>query len=71
MAKCKHRKRVLLATASDVEFTPDQEPYTDGVIEHSGYARIIVESINMHWCPKCECVQDIEIDGEVIPIEEP
>jgi len=66
MAKtCRHRKGVILASANYVEFTPDQEPFTAGVIEPCGIDSIRVETLNIHYCPKCKVIQDVEVDGEV------
>ena len=63
--KCRHRNRVILAFANYVEFTPDQEPYNAGVVESCGLESIRVESISIHYCPKCNVVQSIEMDGEI------
>jgi hypothetical protein len=67
--KCRHRKRIILASASMVEFIPDQEPFTEGVIESCGIEYIKAENLNIHYCPRCKQIQDIEIDGEIF--EEP
>ena len=64
MKKCKHKK-VILASAVNVEFIPDQEPYTEGIEESCGIDSITIEAINIHYCPKCKVAQDIEIDGEI------
>lgn len=66
--KCRHRKRLILATAGDVEFIPDQEPFTDGVIESCGIGIIMIPAINIHYCPKCNTVSfdDISIDCEPV-----
>ena len=65
MAKCRHRKGLILACANYVVFTPDQEPFISGVIEKCGIESIRVESLNIHYCPKCKAIQDVEQDGEV------
>lgn len=63
--KCRHKKGIILAFASYVEFVPDQEPFTAGVIESCGIESIIATSISIHWCPKCRVAQDIEVeDGD-------
>ena len=67
--KCRHRKRVLLASANYVEFTPDQEPFTSGTIESSGIETIQLDAVNIHYCPKCNVVQDIEFDGHFTVFE--
>lgn len=60
---CKH-DRVILASATEVSFTPDQEPFKEGVVEPSGFEEITVESLNLRWCPHCKTVQSIEFDGD-------
>lgn len=72
MAKiCRHRKGIILATAGYVEFRPDQEPFTSGVIESCGIETIVIPAINIHYCPKCNAVKtdDITIDCEPIVYE--
>lgn len=66
--KCRHKKGIILATAEYVEFKPDQEPITDGVIESSGISSIEIPAMNIHYCPKCNTVDldDISIDCEPI-----
>lgn len=65
MAKCRHkRKRQIMATADYVEFTPDQEPFTPGVIECSGVSTITVQHLIASYCPKCGVVTSIDADGE-------
>jgi hypothetical protein len=44
-----------------VEFIPDDEPYESGKIESAGIEGITVGMINIHYCPKCNTVRDIEI----------
>lgn len=68
--KCRHKKGIILASALNVEFTPDQEPFKADVIEPSGFESIIAEAINIHWCPKCRVAQDIEVDGDWIAYED-
>ena len=62
--KCRHRKGIILASAQMVEFIPDQEPFKEGTIESCGIEYIKAENLNIHYCPKCKEVQDIESDGE-------
>ena len=71
MAKCRHRNGIVLAHASYVEFTPDQEPFKAGVIEHCGIETIMLSAMNIHYCPKCNEVKvdDISIDCEPIIYE--
>ena len=64
MKKCRHRKKVVLAFAHYVRFTADQEPYKEGVIESCEDDDIEVESIYIHWCERCQKVQDIGVDGQ-------
>ncbi len=64
MKKCRHRKNVVLMFARYVKFTADQEPYIEGVIERCQEDEIEVESIFIHWCERCQRVQDIEVDGD-------
>lgn len=66
--KCRHRKGIILATASYVEFTPDQEPYEAGIIESCGIETIQIPAINIYYCPRCNRVDfdDISIDCEPI-----
>lgn len=52
-----------MAVASYVEFHPDQEPFTPGVIEPCGVETITAATLIMHWCPKCKEAQSIEADG--------
>lgn len=68
MKKCRHRKGIILATAGNVEFTPDQEPFKAGVIEPCGIETIMISAMNIHYCPKCNTVDldDISIDCEPI-----
>lgn len=68
MKKCRHRKGIILATAGNVEFKPDQEPFTSGVIEPCGIETIMIRAINIHYCPKCNTVDadDIEIISEPV-----
>jgi hypothetical protein len=61
MGKCKH-KRTMLAIANYVDFRPDQEPFESGRIECAGVSKITIESIYIHYCPKCKKVIDIEIE---------
>ena len=60
--KCRHRNGIVLAHASYVEFTPDQEPFKEGVIEHCGIKTITAINITIYWCPKCQRAQSIEVD---------
>lgn len=55
-----------MASASGVEFTPDQEPFTNGVVESCGIETIVIPAMNIHYCPKCNTVNmdDISIDCE-------
>lgn len=71
MKKCRHRKGIILATAGNVDFTPDQEPFTEGVIESCGIETIMLPIINIYYCPKCNAVKldDINIDCEPIIYE--
>lgn len=62
--KCRHRKKVTLMLAHYVDFQADQEPYTEGVIEKCEDDVIQVESIFIHWCERCQKVQDIGVDGD-------
>ena len=62
--KCRHRKGIILAYANYVKFTPDQEPYTAGVVERCGFQSITGDSLYIHWCPKCKTIQDIGSDGD-------
>jgi hypothetical protein len=63
MSKCKHKKLMLLS-ANDVEFIPDEEPYEAGVIEPAGIDNIFVD-LNMHYCPKCNVVIDVTIEPKI------
>lgn len=65
MKKCRHRKGEILASTSMVRFIPDQEPFEAGVVENCGFEDIVAESVNIHYCPKCNEIQDIEVDGDV------
>lgn len=60
MAKCRHRKGIILAAANYVEFRPDQEPFVAGQVEDCGIELIQVESVFIHYCPKCEEVKSID-----------
>ena len=62
--KCRHKKGIILASACSVEFFPDQEPFTAGVVERCGIESIVADAINIHWCPKCKVAQDVESDGD-------
>jgi hypothetical protein len=62
--KCSHRKGFILAVATNVEFAPDQEPFVAGKIEQSGYDKIELDSICIHWCPRCKVVKKIYSDGD-------
>ncbi len=62
--KCRHRKKMVLATAHYVKFTPDQEPYREGVIESCEDEEIMVDSIFIHWCERCQKVRDIGVDSD-------
>lgn len=66
--KCRHKKGIILATAGYVEFIPDQEPFTAGVIESCRIEKIVISAMNIHYCPKCNTVDldDISIDCEPI-----
>lgn len=70
--KCRHRKGIILATAGNVEFIPDQEPFTDGVVESCGIKIIMLPAMNIHYCPRCNKVdfEDISIDCEPIVYED-
>jgi hypothetical protein len=48
--KCRHKTRVILAFANYVKFTPDE---------------ITVESISVHYCPRCKVLQSVETDGVI------
>jgi hypothetical protein len=65
MSKCRHKKRIILGGALRVSFIPDQEPYESGVIESCGIKEIVVDSLYLHYCPRCEQVVDIGVDGEI------
>ncbi len=60
---CRH-KRLILASADLVDFIPDQEPFESGTIECAGVNRISIGCINIHYCPKCNVVRDIEIEPD-------
>lgn len=62
MAKCRHKKKILM-TANKIEFTPDQEPFESGKIEHSGLESITVDSLTLRYCSKCKIIQYIDYDG--------
>ena len=64
MGKCRHKKGVILASANMIHFYPDQEPFKSGVLEKSGFESIVLESINIHYCPNCNTVE-IETTGDV------
>ena len=61
--KCRHRKGVITAIAHYVDFTPDQEPFTAGVIESCGLETITAEAIVICWCPKCRVAKYIDVDN--------
>ena len=67
--RCRHRKGVILAYANYVDFVPDQEPFKEGIIESCGLESIKVESTSVHYCPKCNVIQSLEVDGEIVPTE--
>jgi len=71
MRKCRHKKLILASTHELLIFIPDQEPYEADKIECCGISEIIVHSpINIHYCPKCKVIRDIELeDPEGIEIE--
>jgi len=58
---CKHTT-IILATADFVDFVPDQEPFEAGKIECAGICKISVDCINIHYCPICKKIRDIEIE---------
>lgn len=60
--KCRH-KRLILATAANVVFDPDEEPFTVDKVEPSGFEEITANAIHIHWCPKCNTAQVISIEG--------
>ena len=61
MSKCKHRNGVILASAYWTCFEPDQEPFTPDIIECAGVSEIMIEGINIAYCPRCNCVKWIEV----------
>jgi len=61
MAKCRHRK-LIMAHAYDVVFTPDQEPFESGKIEPAGVEDISCSTLIMHYCPKCK-EATVDCDG--------
>ena len=63
--RCRHRNRIILALADNVEFIPDQEPFKSGVIESCGLESITVETISVHYCLKCNVIQSIETEGDI------
>ena len=58
---CRHRK-LIVAHAFDVYFTPGQEPYTSGVVESCGVDAIIVGTLTIYYCPKCKAIKACEPD---------
>lgn len=62
MSKCRHKKGLITAVAHFVEFTPDQEPYTSGVIESCGLDCITAEAVVIQWCPICRAAKWIDVD---------
>ena len=64
MGKCRHKKGLILASANYIEFTPDQEPFEAGILEDCGMDTVDIDSIsiNIHYCPKCQQVKDIEVE---------
>ena len=71
MAKtCRHKKGIILASALNVDFTPDQEPFEADVIESSGYSAINLEYIDIGWCPKCKVLKWIESNGQAEGVRE-
>ena len=45
-----------------VEFTPDPEPYKDGVEEDTGIDSVTA-SVNIYYCPKCKDAKFDSIDN--------
>ena len=66
--KCRHRKRIALLTADYIEFTPDEEPFTSGVIEDSGITYVEC-NLNMLFCPRCKRVLRIDPDDVRVEME--
>lgn len=65
MSKCRHKKGIILASAWNIEFVPDREPFQSGVMESSGIETIDVGVIDIHYCPQCKQVVSIDTDGEI------
>jgi hypothetical protein len=65
MKRCRH-KRLVMAMADEVDFHPDQEPFTSGVVECAGVSEIVVNMIVIRYCPICKRVVVIEAanDGQ-------
>ena len=67
MAKCRHKTKIILASANGpIDFVPDEEPYKSGVIESTGIEAIVVNSVDIHYCPRCEQIVDIWVDDSHI-----
>lgn len=58
---CRH-KRTILASANFVAFIPDQEPFEADKIECASVSEINVGCINIHYCPVCKTIRDIEVE---------
>jgi len=64
MSKCRHKK-LIMAVADYVQFIPDDEPFTSGVVEHCGLDEIEVSEIIMCYCPKCNIVVSLDASGAI------
>jgi len=60
--KCRHKKRLAYFHASDVEFTPDQEPFESGTVEKCGVESLWVGFMTALYCIQCKQVVAVDVD---------
>ena len=56
---CGHK--TILASGTVTEFTADQEPYENGIIEECDFCEIFsghIVYVNIHYCPVCHHIND-------------
>jgi len=59
--KCGHKTVSAMATIN--YFEPDQEPYEAGIFEEAETEEIVTDvSIGIHYCEKCNEINDIWIE---------
>ena len=59
---CRHRKRIAMVSAIEVDFLPDDEPYQPGVEAKTPFEELRIELIVLYYCERCKAIVGGHID---------